>query len=123
TRQAAAFLGTQHHELILTRQELWDNLEATVWSTELPFASLAPVGKFLLSKLARQHVTVVLNGQGADEVFLGYRDFFQRAIDGSRRCRSTSPASVGTAWKWPTRSKCESRVWIIISTMRPNASR
>ena len=84
TRQAAVFLGTQHHELTLTRQELWDNLEETVWSTELPFASLAPVGKFLLSKLARQHVTVVLNGQGADEVFLGYRTFFQQAIDETR---------------------------------------
>jgi asparagine synthase (glutamine-hydrolysing) len=84
TRQAAAFLDTRHHELTLTRQELWDNLEDTIWSAELPFASLAPVGKFLLSKLARQHVTVVLNGQGADEVFLGYRSFFQRAIDETR---------------------------------------
>lgn len=84
TRQAAVFLGAQHHELTLSRKELWDNLTETVWSTELPFASLAPVGKFLLSELARKHVTVVLNGQGADEVFLGYRSFFQRAIDETR---------------------------------------
>src|SRR6185437_6201734 len=39
-----------------------------------------PVGKFLLSELARGKVTVVLTGEGADEVFLGYRSFFQKAI-------------------------------------------
>jgi asparagine synthase (glutamine-hydrolysing) len=80
TRQAAAFLGTAHHELVVTRQMLWDNLEETLWFTELPFASLAPVGKFILSHEARKHVKVVLNGQGADEVFLGYRSFFQSAV-------------------------------------------
>jgi asparagine synthase (glutamine-hydrolysing) len=80
TRQAAAFLGTAHHELVVTREMLWDNLEKTLWFTELPFASLAPVGKFILSEEARKYVKVVLNGQGADEVFLGYRSFFQSAV-------------------------------------------
>ncbi len=91
TRQAAQFLGSEHHELVVTREMLWDNLEETIWFTELPFGSLAPVGKFILSKEARKHVTVVLNGQGADEVFLGYRSFFQRAIDESR-----NPSSEGS---------------------------
>ena len=80
TRQAAAFLGTRHHDLELTKQMLWDNLEDCLWFTELPFVSLAPVGYFLLSAEARKRVTVVLNGQGADEVFLGYRSFFQNAM-------------------------------------------
>jgi asparagine synthase (glutamine-hydrolysing) len=84
TRQSAAFLGTAHHEVTVTRQMLWDNLAETLWFTELPFASLAPVGKFILSQEARKYVKVVLNGQGADETFLGYRSFFQKAIDESR---------------------------------------
>jgi asparagine synthase (glutamine-hydrolysing) len=84
TRRAAAFLGTEHHELAVTKQMLWDNLEDCVWHTELPFVSLAPVGKFLLSEAAKKHVTVVLNGQGADEVYLGYRAFFQNAIRDTR---------------------------------------
>jgi asparagine synthase (glutamine-hydrolysing) len=63
---------------------LWDNLEDCLWHTELPFVSLAPVGKFLLSEAAKKHVTVVLNGQGADEVYLGYRAFFQNAIRDTR---------------------------------------
>lgn len=80
TREAAGFLDAKHHELAVTRKMLWDNLQATLWATELPFATLAPVGKFLLSQEARRHVTVVLNGQGADEVFLGYRSFFAKAL-------------------------------------------
>lgn len=82
--RAAADIGTEHHELAVTKQALWDNLEQCLWFSELPFVSLAPVGKFLLSELARQKVTVVLTGEGADEVFLGYRAFFQQAIDDTR---------------------------------------
>jgi asparagine synthetase B (glutamine-hydrolysing) len=73
---------------------LWDNLEACLWFTELPFVSLAPVGKFLLSQEARKFVTVTLNGQGADEVFLGYRAFYQNAI---RDTRDQQPKRRNTA--------------------------
>ena len=78
--RAADVIGTEHHELEVTKQALWENLERCLWFSELPFVTLAPVGKFLLSELARRKVTVVLTGEGADEVFLGYRSFFQKAI-------------------------------------------
>lgn len=82
--RAAEIIGTDHHELTVTKQALWDNLERCLWFSELPFVSLAPVGKYLLSELARRHVTVVLTGEGADEVFLGYRNFFREAIRDTR---------------------------------------
>jgi asparagine synthase (glutamine-hydrolysing) len=50
-------------------------MEDCLWITELPFANFHGVGKFLLSRLARQHVTVVLTGEGSDELFLGYNVF------------------------------------------------
>lgn len=83
-RRSADFIGTQHHELAVTKQMLWDNLEQALWFSELPFVTLAPVGKFLLSQEAQKFVTVVLTGEGADELFLGYRSFFQRAIAETR---------------------------------------
>jgi asparagine synthase (glutamine-hydrolysing) len=73
---------------------LWDGLEKSLWFSELPFVSLAPVGKFLLSNEARKHVTVVLTGEGADEIFLGYRSFFERAIRDTRKMRSPSATSA-----------------------------
>jgi asparagine synthase (glutamine-hydrolysing) len=84
TRKAADFLGTRHHELEVAKDALWTGLEECLWYSELPFVSLAPVGKFLLSREARKEVTVVLTGEGADEVFLGYRSFFQKAIRDTR---------------------------------------
>ena len=84
-RKAADFLGTEHHDFPVTKRMLWDHLEDCVWFSELPFLTLAPVGKFLLSKEARKFVTVVLTGEGADEVFLGYRKFYRDAIRDTRR--------------------------------------
>jgi len=86
--QASREIGTHHHDFSVTKQMLWDNLQDCVWHTELPFVSLAPVGKFLLSEEAKKFVTVALNGQGADEVFLGYKAFFRNAL---RDTRSRDP--------------------------------
>jgi asparagine synthase (glutamine-hydrolysing) len=88
TLRASQEIGTRHHDFSVTKQMLWDNLENCVWHTELPFVSLAPVGKFLLSEEAKKFVTVALNGQGADEVFLGYKAFFRNAL---RDTRSSDP--------------------------------
>jgi asparagine synthase (glutamine-hydrolysing) len=82
--RAAEVIGTEHHELAVTKQAMWENLQQCLWFSELPFVTLAPVGKFLLSELARGKVTVVLTGEGADEVFLGYRSFFRNAIRDTR---------------------------------------
>jgi len=87
-RRAADFLGTEHHELPVTRRMLWDHLEDCLWFSELPFFTLAPVGKFLLSREARKFVTVVLTGEGADEVFLGYRRLFEEAICDTRQVQA-----------------------------------
>jgi asparagine synthase (glutamine-hydrolysing) len=85
---ASKEICTHHHDFSVTKQMLWDSLEDCVWHTELPFVSLAPVGKFLLSEEAKKFVTVALNGQGADEVFLGYKAFFRNAL---RDTRSPDP--------------------------------
>lgn len=93
-RRAAEYVGTEHHDLTVTKKMLWDNLGRAVWFSELPFVTLAPVGKFLLSEEARKFVTVVLTGEGADEVFLGYRSFFQKAIRDTRAGSSEKTASL-----------------------------
>lgn len=73
-KQANA-IGAKSYTLICNRHNLFGNLEDSLWHTELPAFNLHGVGKFLLSKLAREHVKVVLTGEGADEVFLGYPYF------------------------------------------------
>jgi asparagine synthase (glutamine-hydrolysing) len=94
-RRSAEFLGTEHHEFAVTKAMLWNHLEQCLWFSELPFLTLAPVGKLLLSEEARKVVTVVLTGEGADEVFLGYPSFFRNAIRDTRRRGSRQ--AIGSA--------------------------
>ena len=67
----ADHLGTEHYELA-TNHCTPDLIRKLVWHTDEPLADPAIVPTYLVSKLAREQVTVVLTGEGADELFAGY---------------------------------------------------
>ena len=69
-------IGAEFHSITCDHSTLLHNMEDCLWVSELPFVNFHGVGKFLLSRLAQEHVKVVLTGEGADEIFLGYV-FFQ----------------------------------------------
>jgi len=71
-REMAAKIGAEFHSVECGPETLLEDMEDCVWVTEMPFHNFHGVGKFMLSRLARKHVKVVLTGEGADEVFLGY---------------------------------------------------
>jgi asparagine synthase (glutamine-hydrolysing) len=77
-REVAKFVGADHFELEL--EEATVDLPELVWHLDEPLADLSSLGFLQLSRLARQHVTVALSGQGADEVFSGYRDHLHAAL-------------------------------------------
>jgi asparagine synthase (glutamine-hydrolysing) len=70
-RQVAALYGTEHHEFDLT-PNLVEALPRIVWHADEPFAISSALPLYFLAQLARQHVKVVLTGDGGDEVFAGY---------------------------------------------------
>ena len=72
-RYVADALGCDHEELVLSFEDQSLDLEALVWHLDEPLADLSSIGFLALSGLAAQHVTVALSGQGADELFGGYR--------------------------------------------------
>jgi asparagine synthase (glutamine-hydrolysing) len=72
-RSVASRLGTEHHELETSALDHPDLLDRTLAHVEEPIADLSGVGFMLLSRLARETVTVALSGQGADELLGGYR--------------------------------------------------
>lgn len=74
-REVAEAFGTRHHERILMPEdaaELLPSLES--WFDE-PFADESAMPTYLVSKIAREQVKVVLTGDGGDEVFGGYRTY------------------------------------------------
>lgn len=70
-REVARHLGTQHHEQIVT-PELAAILPKIVWHGEDPLADSSMIPVYYLSKMTREHVTVALAGDGADEILAGY---------------------------------------------------
>lgn len=70
----ADHLSTEHHVLELMTPSLND-LEAIAPLIDEPLADSSLIPTYLISKLTRQHVTVVLGGDGGDELFGGYSDY------------------------------------------------
>ena len=74
-------IGALHHVLMLEPADMLDALEQWTDAFDEPFADPAALPTMLLAKLTREHVTVVLTGEGADEVFSGYANYRKRAAE------------------------------------------
>ena len=73
-QQVAQRYGTDHHELVV-EPKVEDVLPLLVWHSEEPTADSSAIPVFYVSQLARQHVTMVLSGDGGDELFAGYETY------------------------------------------------
>ena len=73
-RLVARHLGTEHHEFVVTSKTN-DLLPRLVKQFDEPFADPSAIPTYYVSKMARQHVTVCLSGDGGDEAFAGYRRY------------------------------------------------
>ena len=70
-RMVAERYGTEHTELVV-KAPVADVLPRLVWHYDEPFGDASAIPSYAISELTRQHVTVVLNGDGGDESFAGY---------------------------------------------------
>ena len=93
--KVAAYLGTEHICRQVSEHDLLAALEDNFLRCDEPFGNPSQLPLMLLSNLARQHVKVVLGGDGGDEFFLGYNRY--RGLSSIARARSLLPAPIRRA--------------------------
>jgi len=106
----ADHFGTDHHVLVLREEDLAASLQETIFTLvrhcDEPFGDSSALPTYFVSKLAREHVTVILGGDGGDEIFLGYSSY--RGIRFAEQYRRLPaflasgliPGALGLAARW-----------------------
>jgi len=107
-REVAEQFHTDHHEQIV-RPNALDVLNKLVWHYDEPFADSSAIPTYYVSKVARQHVTVALGGDGGDENFAGYRRYYFDRLE--NQTRSFIPAPVRRAIFGPLGSMYPPLAW------------
>jgi asparagine synthase (glutamine-hydrolysing) len=91
-RLVAEHFSTDHREFIVTAKTK-ESLPRLVRQFDEPFADQAAIPNYYLAKMAREHVTVCLSGDGGDEVFAGYHRY-RKALSYSRRLIYVAPTAI-----------------------------
>jgi asparagine synthase (glutamine-hydrolysing) len=89
-RIAARHFATDHHEFIVT-PDICRIVDDLVWHFDEPFADSSAIPTHAVSRLAREHVKVVLSGDGGDELFAGYTRY---VVDRRRSLFDRVPRTV-----------------------------
>jgi len=76
-KQTSDFLGTDHTEIKINPDEYFNILPKAIWHFDEPVADPSAIGLYFVAREARKHVTVVLSGEGADELFGGYNIYLE----------------------------------------------
>ena len=78
---AAKFFNTRHSSIVISEEEIQQNLQNVVWHSEAPLLRTSPAPMYALAKNVRENkIKVVITGEGADEILGGYNIFKETKI-------------------------------------------
>lgn len=76
-RLVAEKFKTDHHEVVVTPEQFFSALPDLIWHEDEPLAHPSSVALYFVSRLAADHVKVVLTGEGSDELLGGYERYYK----------------------------------------------
>ena len=100
-RIVAKTFKTDHHEITITPDQFFKELPNLVWHEDEPIGFIASVPLYFVSKLAQQHVKVVLTGEGSDEILAGYGRYAKtlQLLNYGEKYESLTPGFLRSAVK------------------------
>src|SRR3954471_7073543 len=95
-REVAQHIRSDHHEVRLSREDFFESLPRLIWHEDEPIVWPSSVALYFVARLAREHVTVVLTGEGSDETLAGYTRYAWTLLNSrmDRVYRSITPAGL-----------------------------
>jgi asparagine synthase (glutamine-hydrolysing) len=94
-RLISEMYGTEHFDISVSPEDVRRLLPRLVWHMDTPMGDGSIVPVYMVSKLARQHVTVMLNGAGGDELFGGYPRYgIGQVTPAQRLIKAALPAAI-----------------------------
>ena len=115
-RLVAERYGTDHHEVVVSAPDFLNAVPRLVWHEDEPMAHPSSVALYFVSKLAAEHVKVVLTGEGSDEMLAGYNRYrvtllnlrygqrYERALPaGVRRAIARAVDALAPGQRWRAR--------------------
>jgi len=99
SRLVSRSFGTDHHEITITPEQFFEALPDLIWHEDEPIGFIASVPLYFVSKLAVEHVKVVLTGEGADETLAGYGRYAKslRLLEYGEKYESMTPSFLRAA--------------------------
>ena len=79
-KELSEMLNINNYQKKITSDEFFSYLPTIMYHTDEPHANLSTVPLYFLSKLASEQVKVVLSGEGSDEMFAGYNEYYEPKI-------------------------------------------
>jgi len=109
---------TDHHEFVVEPQEFRDIIPEFIWHMDEPVAEAAAISLYHIAKLAKNHVTVVLSGEGSDELFAGYDFYYYMQMIEKYRGVTTTGLRRNVARLWPRAARLNKiRKYLNLSTL------
>lgn len=103
--EVARHIGSEHHSFQLTREDLAAAYTDLLQAIDEPFADSSALPSYILCRETRKHVTVALSGDGADELFGGYRKHQAELRYRSPGALEQAVVALGPLWRSLPRSR------------------
>ncbi len=103
-KKVSKYIGSKHHELIISKKEYLENLDNVLNAVDEPFGDSATIPTLILSKfISDSGIKVALSGEGSDEIFLGYDDYFNMIEYSKMKVDKLEDFNLTKEWEYKKR--------------------